>query len=323
VAARPSPMSGTVVETAKLGLPELPTGQLPGGSGLSLATLLTGSHTMRIWYGGPSQQRIALLAPLSERDFIHNGSDLWTFTSTTNEVTHSTVPHHDPLASPSDKADAGNRSDAMSETPSSLAHQLLAAVTPSTQVSIDKTAVVAGRPVYQLVLTPHDSRTLVGSVRIAVDATTYVPLRVQVFAAGATSPALQIGFTDVSFSKPESSVFDFTPPAGSVVSQQPLSGLVGGGHDALAPQLDQRSHDGASPQVLGSDWTAVLKVPGGGSSVQGPNAGLLNDASTPVPAGRLIKTTLFSVLIAHDGAVYAGAVSGDALQQVATSGRGL
>src|SRR5689334_21814300 len=70
--AHPQHLSGTVVETAKLGLPTLPAGEL-GDSGLSLQGLLTGSHTMRIWYGGPQQERIALMAPLAERDVIRNG----------------------------------------------------------------------------------------------------------------------------------------------------------------------------------------------------------------------------------------------------------
>jgi outer membrane lipoprotein-sorting protein len=311
--ARPAGMSGTIVETAKLGLPDLPTNQLPGGSGLSLATLFTGSHTMRIWYGGPSQQRVALLAPLSERDVIHNGKDLWTFTSTTNEVTHSTVPQNE-----SSKAS----DDVTSTTPPSVAREVLSALSPSTKVSVDKSAVVAGRPAYELVLTPRDSRTLIGSVRMAIDSATSVPLQVQVYAVGAQSPALQIGFTDVSFNQPPASVFDFSPPAGSSVTQQPLSGLLSGG-DARDTSTAPNEPSGGQPQILGSGWTAVVRLPGGASALQGPSTELLNDASTPVPSGRLISTTLFSVLVGNDGNVYAGSVSGSALQQVASTGHGL
>jgi len=39
-------LSGTVVETAKLGLPELPS---VAGGGTSLQSLVTGSHTVRVW----------------------------------------------------------------------------------------------------------------------------------------------------------------------------------------------------------------------------------------------------------------------------------
>jgi outer membrane lipoprotein-sorting protein len=310
--ARPSALSGTIVETADLGLPDLPTSQLPGGGGLSLETLLTGSHTMRVWYDGPSRQRIALLAPLSERDVIHNGSDLWTFTSTTNEVTHATVPQDQPSA-------AGP--DLMHTTPPSVARELLSRVDPSTAVTVDRTATVAGRAAYQLVLTPRDSRTLVGSTRIAVDAATYVPLQVQVYAAGASAPAFQVGFTDVSFSRPAASLFDFTPPSGSKVTQQQLSGMSG----EHTRHAESATHEAASakPTVLGSGWTSVVVVPGGAAAVNGLNSDLLDNATTAVPTGRLITTALFSVLIGTDGNVYVGAVNGSMLQQVAASGHGL
>ena len=63
-----------------------------GGSDLSLQNLVTGSHTLRVFYGGPEQQRVALLGQLSESDVIHNGTDLWTYSSSTRAVTHATLP---------------------------------------------------------------------------------------------------------------------------------------------------------------------------------------------------------------------------------------
>ena len=61
----PPLLSGTVVETTHLGLPDL-TGSLVGGaagsdSDLSLQTFISGSHTLRVFYGGPDKQRVALL----------------------------------------------------------------------------------------------------------------------------------------------------------------------------------------------------------------------------------------------------------------------
>ena len=71
-------------------------------------------------------------------------------------------------------------------TPQQAASQALAAIDPTTKVSVDGTASVAGRSAYELVLKPRDTRSLVGDVRIAIDAKTDVPLRVQVLAEGAT-----------------------------------------------------------------------------------------------------------------------------------------
>src|ERR671920_2024705 len=42
--------SGTVVQTADLGLPALPS--MGGADGGQLTSLLSGSHTIRVWYAG-------------------------------------------------------------------------------------------------------------------------------------------------------------------------------------------------------------------------------------------------------------------------------
>ncbi len=84
-------------------------------------------------------------------------------------------------------------------TPQQAANQALAAIDPTTAVTVDGTARVARRSAYTLILRPKDTRSLVGSVRIAIDSKTDVPLRVQVFAKGGTSPAFETGFTTVTF----------------------------------------------------------------------------------------------------------------------------
>ena len=108
-------------------------------------------------------------------------------------------------------------------TPSEAAEQALEAVDPTTRVTVDGTSEVAGRPVYELVLAPRDERSLIGQVRLAVDAETSMPLRVQVYAAGATEPAFETGFTSVSFSTPDDSVFAFSPPPGAEVEENELA----------------------------------------------------------------------------------------------------
>ena len=80
-------LSGTVVQRADLGLPPL-VGLVPGNE---LTTLLTGTHTLRVWYSGPDQQRVALLDTLGEQDVIRNGRDVWTWQSRSNTATHRTL----------------------------------------------------------------------------------------------------------------------------------------------------------------------------------------------------------------------------------------
>src|SRR6202034_3025392 len=92
----------------------------------------------------------------------------------------------------------------------------------------------AGQPAYQLSLAPKDHRSLIGQVRIAIDASNSLPLQVQVFARGAASPAFSVGYTSLSFAAPAASNFTFSPPPGAKVKTVrvpagagPLAGLGG------------------------------------------------------------------------------------------------
>ena len=313
-------LSGTVVESVHLGLPDLSSisGASSNASDLSLQNLVSGSHTLRIFYGGPTQQRVALLGQLSESDIVHNGKDLWTYSSTTREVTHSV------LADPDVHADATpTQSPVSAMTPMASAEKVLAAIDPTTSVSVDRSAYVAGRSAYQVVLKPKDSRSLVGSVWIALDAKNKVPLRVQVFARNATAPSIQVGFTDVSFSAPSASIFRFVPPAGIKPKEQAMPFMgdalkAAHGPDASAP---------TDTKVIGSGWTSVLqlKMSAGATPTAGNSnaTGLLDRVATPVAGGRLVTSSLLSVLLTDDGRVLVGAVSGADLQKVAASGQGL
>ncbi|MDX6210562.1 MAG: hypothetical protein QOE24_2953 [Frankiales bacterium] len=313
--AQPPQLSGTVVESVHLGLPDLPNigGASVGDSDLTLQNLVSGSHTLRVFYGGPDQQRVALLGTTSESDVVHNGSVLWTYSSSTRAVTKAT------LKSPTESAATAAPNSAASMTPTAEAQKALAAIDPTTAVTVDRTAYVAGRSAYQVLLTPRDSRSLIGSVRIALDATTSVPLRVQVFAHGATSPAIQVGFTDITFGAPDASIFKFVPPAGSTVKTQelPLVGSQSGKAPLHAPA------GAPDTKVIGSGWTAVVQTSMTQSAQNSTAQGLLDKVSTPVAGGRLVTSALISVFLADDGRVFAGPVSGADLQKVAASGQAL
>lgn len=282
--------SGTIVENAKLGLPDLPS----NGSSSDLSSLVTGSHTLRVWVDGPDKARLALLGTLGESDVIHNGKNLWEWSSKQNLATHYT------LGTKQSKQPATPQEQL---TPQQTANRLLRAVSPTTKVTTDGTTTVAGRSAYVLSLAPRDQRSLIGSVRIAVDANTYMPLRVQIFAAGASGPAFEVGFTHVSFATPSAAEFSFATPPGARVKE----GTLGGHAHAAAP-----SRPAAEPKVIGKGWTTVLVVPG----VKQPrNAGSLSEvlgSMQPVSGtwgtGRLLRSSLVSALLTDDGRLLVGAV---------------
>ena len=239
---------------------------------------------------------------MSERNLIRNGSDVWLYDSADNTALHTTLP-----------ADAGPQtSPEKSYTPGELADTFLAAVTPSTIVSLGENTEVAGRGAYELVLTPNTADTLVGSVAIAVDSETGLPLRVEVHAADdAAEPAISVGFTTLSLDAPDADLFDFAPPAGATVTEKTLPRPS----DASPTTGD---HSGAT--IIGTGWDAVVAMPAGadGSALAELTASpLYTQLTDAVDGGRAVSTTLLSVLITDDGRVFAGSVPVERLQAVA------
>ena len=302
--ARVDGLSGTVVSTSRLGLPELPSAG--GGSAVSLPGLLSGSTTARVWSAGEDRSRIAVDGAFAEYDVVRDGRDLWTFDSASSDVTHVTLPE------PAQERKAPLPSGP--STPQEAAEGVLSLVDPSTEVTVGRAELVADRPAYELVLTPRDAGTLVESVRIAVDGETRIPLRVRVFGQGQTEPALEVGFTSVDLSAPDASVFDFVVPPGSEVTEKSfteksMTDVPG------RPQASATPSTGTAPTVLGEGWTTVVQLDG----VQVPEsaAGTVAQLSTPVAGGRVLTSALASVLLLDDGRLLVGAVPADRLVELA------
>jgi outer membrane lipoprotein-sorting protein len=305
-------LSGTVVATARLGLPALPSAGGRGG-GASLSSLLSGSRTIRVWYAGKQRVRLAVTGSLAEADLIRNGQDLWSYQSEDNTVTHVRLPAGDKQQAAAGAVGA--------VTPQEAARRLVAAITPTTAVRVERTARVAGRDVYQLRLRPKDPRSLIDAVVLAVDGQTRVPLQVQVLAKGRSAPAYETGFTDVQFRVPDADVFAFTPPPGAKVTERSLGQVA---QDKRQAQAAGRAALAAGqPAVLGSDWTSVLVLRNVELSAAGSGGTLrsLLNAATPVRGafgnGRMLRTALVTGLLTDDGRLYVGAVTPAALQAAA------
>jgi outer membrane lipoprotein-sorting protein len=317
--------SGTVEQTSDLGLPQLPTvgpGSSSAGSDATsqLLDLLTANHTARVFVDGQKKERLQVLDSLAERDVVRNGSDIWTYDSKAKTATHVTLAPHTPgshFSSP-DNVTPGNvkpgngttpAPDAESLTPAALADKFLAAIQPSTKVSVRSTASVAGRPVYQLELTPKTGSTLISNVTLSVDAKTGLPLKVVVDARGQKSDAFTVGFRSIDFSAPAASLFDFTPPKGATVTTPKTDKPGPATHGA-----DTGGNDAASkPTVTGTGWASIVELPAAaaGANPAGGAASeskLLDELTTPVAGGRALQTSLLSVLLTSDGRILVGAV---------------
>src|SRR3984957_339882 len=257
------PRPGTMGESTSLGLPQLPQ----VGNATSLTSLLTGSHTIKIYYQNAKKFRVAIPQPESEIDLIRNGTTAWLWNSTENSVTKFNLP-----ADSKGKV-ARVKPELPPLTPQQAASELLKSVGKTTVVSVEANVMVAGEPSYQLVLAPKDDRSLVGKVTIAIDAKYDVPLRVQVFAKHAASPAFQFGYTAIQFTAPAAANYDFTPPSGASVNV--VNGSDGSGKSAAGTKQDASGFGS-----YGTSWLTVLELPQS-DLMKGFGAGGLNAPSSP------------------------------------------
>ncbi|MDT4915338.1 MAG: hypothetical protein QOH89_38 [Pseudonocardiales bacterium] len=312
-------LSGTITESAALGLPELPGAD--SSASLSWQSLITGAHTARVWIAGPDKQRIALIGTLAESDVIHNGRNVWTYSSEQNEASHFVLPAH---ASRTGHVVEPAVPDARDYTPMGVAKMILKALDPTTRVTVDPTQVVAGHDAYTLVLSPRDARSTVRKVTIALDSRRFIPLQVQVYGSG-SSPAFQIGFTrNLSFAAPADSLFDFHVPAGVTVTSNPLIGRDGTEGDTATVGGDSTSPHNTvvetkAPKILGSGWTSIAYFAGGLPA--GLGGGVLDRATSPTGSSgdRLLSTSLLNVLFTKDGRVFIGAVTPSMLEHTAAA----
>jgi hypothetical protein len=386
--------SGTIEQRSELGLPDL--GALTGGAGGSggmgpdegsddgetdaaasatlddLISLATGSFDAKVYLDG-DQARLQVLDRMAERNVYLGPDEAWFVDSETQTATRLTVPADADLdAIEADlEAEAERLADeakakAESElpdgeqlpTPQQLLDRALDRLDETTEVLVGTDGRVAGRDAYELVLEPRTDETLVGEIRVAIDGENGAALAASVTARGASDPAFSTGFTEVSFSAPDASVFAFEPADGFTVTEEELpvptaeeweqwkAGAVARaeGDDAVAPDAHG---DLPEPVVHGEGWATVIEMDaaaamaaiaehsaeageagGSGDAAEGPGEEQFAEASaalealtTPVDGGRALQTSLLSVLITDDGRVLAGSVPVDTLVEYAAAGR--
>ncbi|MGQ4432205.1 MULTISPECIES: LolA family protein [unclassified Streptomyces] len=330
-------LSGTVKISTDLGLPDLGglessmlSGATKSGDGSSadpsakLTELATGTHTLRVAADGPDRQKVSLLENAAEYSLIHNGKDVWGYDSKSNEVYHGTT------------AAGGAKSDETRATPKGLTDEALKSVDDTTSVTVDGTEHVAGRDAYKLLIKPKQSGTTVGTISVAVDAKTGLPLKFTLTPASGGAAVVDVGFTQLSLAKPAASTFDFKTPKGAKVTTE--DGATKATPDHAAPFGDNGKADkglGKSadePTVIGKGWNSIATfdtggqgIPTGSSAGGGDLGGFLGSLGDQVKGdfgkGTVFSTRLVNALVTDDGKVYVGAVTKSALVKAADAAK--
>lgn len=307
--AKVDTLSGTVVQNSDLGLPSVPG--LTTSSGASLTSLLSGTHTLGVWYDGPDKSRLQVQGGNDETDVIVNGKNVWQWSYKDNTATHRTLtaPSGDKRKPQSDlPAD-------MPKTPQEAASKALAALGDTTEVTTEGQAEVAGINAYELVLTPKDDKSQITQVRIAVDGTTFMPLRVQVL-AGQPKPVFDVAYSDLSYDAPDNDQFTFKAPEGAKVKEMApqVHATKKPSTKELQARKAQQAEHADDTKVVGTGWSSVVVSKVGDAASSSTNAQVqqvlsaLPKVSGSWGSGRLFRGTAVSALLTDDGRVAVGSV---------------
>jgi hypothetical protein len=206
----------------------------------------------------------------------------------------------------------------------------------STSVSVGKDHRVAGRTAYQLIAQPNAKNSLIESVLVSVDSETGMALDVKVYSKEQEAPAFEVGFESISFEVPNASMFNFTPPAGTIVetlevpaeleaeleklkAEADFTELSEDQKADLKAELEAKFGEAPKTELIRQGWESVMYLSSIPSQV--PMELLENelfaDLMTTVDGGKVFSTPVMNILITDSGKVYAGAVTISFLQEVA------
>lgn len=230
----------------------------------SITSLLMGGSG-RLWVQKGSGVRFEAQGNGGDFVLVAGKDGVWTYSSAANTATQITLPARKGTAGTGSPSPLASPSASSIVNPLATITQRLQKLAPTATVAVTQEQ-VAGRQSYVLTLTPTSQTTVFGSVKVAVDGTRFVPLRVQIFAKGGGSPALSAGFTGhVGFGTISANMFTFTPPAGATVKHQAITPRNALG--AAAPRAQKRLGQRVAPLTLAQ---AVAKAQGLGLALSVP-----------------------------------------------------
>jgi hypothetical protein len=187
------PYSGYAEADGGLGLPV--TGQFD-----SVTDLLGGHTQLRVWFRGAADSRVDTITAFGESDVHTDAEGSWTWNYERSRATR--VQADNPEVRLPDTADV---------LPPELGRRLLSQARAS-EVQRLPVARIAGINAVGLRLHPAQTETSVDHVDVWADPVSGLPLRVEVFGRGATTPAMSTSFLDFSRSRPSTQVVAFVAP---------------------------------------------------------------------------------------------------------------
>src|SRR3954454_16496245 len=219
---------------------------LPSNVALSgLTALLGATSRVRVWWRDPLHWRTATLRPTGETDLVHSGDRTvrWVF-----ESKQVTVIPDVPVRLP-------NTADLL---PPELARRALSGARPAELQRIPARR-VAGHVAPGLRLVPSDEQAAIGRVDVYADRASGVPLRVELFARGSSTPVLSSAFLDFTPGRPAASDLRFRSPPDAQVHFDNLVDIAAAA-DRFASRVPPRSLDGLRSRIPSRELHGAVGV---------------------------------------------------------------
>ncbi|MGI8902683.1 MAG: LolA family protein [Solirubrobacteraceae bacterium] len=210
--------------------------------------LLTGS-TGRLWLSSDHRLRLELQAANGDAQIVVANGSFSAYDPSSNTAYQGALPAHTgkPDRTGAGKEPAGHGgiptvAQIQTDLGKLMAHVDVSGATPSD---------VAGQAAYTVRVSPKHDGGLLGAGELAVDAARGVPLRVAVYARGASVPVLELKATDISYGAVPASTFAISPPSGAkivrVATPAGHGATAAGGHGARSG----RHGRGHQPEISG------------------------------------------------------------------------
>ena len=214
-----------------------PSGAIGGQAGSALMSGASG----RLWATADGRGRIELQSDAGDAQIVWSPTTVTVFDASSNTVYRATLPRHAGGGHPSGTVPALN--EIASFLTRAGAHADLSAARPTD---------VGGQPAYSVRVSPKHDGGLLGAAELAWDATRPVPLRIGIYAQGASTPVLELAATDITFGSVPASDVQISPPASAKVTDLGTLALHHGG----AKHASKSSPSGAAA-LRAAPFTAV------------------------------------------------------------------
>jgi outer membrane lipoprotein-sorting protein len=177
-----------------------PSGAITGQVGSALMSGASG----RLWATNDGRGRLELQSNAGDVQVVWNNSEVTVYDASSNTVYRAKLP-----------AEANSSPDRSGVPSVTKISDFLTRLGEHVSMSGAEPSNVAGQEAYTVRISPQHDGGLLGAGELAFDAARGVPLRIGIYAQGASSPALELAATDISYGPVQASDVDVTPPSGA------------------------------------------------------------------------------------------------------------